>query len=96
MKSLVIIINIVASLALLPALYMGLMAPMMFDSGATTRTWMLFGTVLAIPASIIVTQIISWVLFAKGLYVAALWVSCVPLLPVVLLVVLFTLSSSLT
>ena len=96
MKSLVIIVNIVASLALLPALYMGLMAPMMFDSGATTRTWMLFWTVLAIPASIIVTQIISWVLFAKGLYVAALWVSFVPLVPVVLLVVLFALSSSLT
>lgn len=96
MKSLVIIVNIVASLALLPALYMALMSPMMFDSGATTRTWTLFGTVLAIPASIVVTQIVSWVLFYKGLYLWALGTSCVPLLFVALLVTLFMLSGSLT
>lgn len=96
MKSLVIIVNILASLALLPALYMALMSPMMFDSGATTRTWTLFWTVLAIPASIVLTQIVSWVLFAKSLYPAALWVSFIPLLLVALLVLLFLKSSSLT
>lgn len=96
MKSLVVIVNILASLALLPALYMALMSPMMFDSGATTRTWTLFWTVLAIPASIVVTQIASWVLFYKGVYLWALGVACVPLLFVALLVVLFMMSSSLT
>ena len=96
MKFLVIIVNVVATLALLPALYMAMFSPMMFDSGATTRTWTLFWTVLAIPASIVVTQIVSWVLFAKSLYPTALWVSLIPLLFVVLLVVLFLTSNSLT
>jgi hypothetical protein len=96
MKTLVIVVNALASLALLPALYMAMFSPMMFDSGATTRTWTLFFTVLAIPASIIVTQIVSWVLFAKGLYGVALWVSFVPMVFVVLLVVMFLYSNSLT
>lgn len=96
MKFLVIVVNVIATLALLPALYMAMFSPMMFDSGATTRTWTLFWTVLAIPASIVVTQIVSWVLFAKSLYPAALWVSFIPLLFVVLLVVLFLKSNSLT
>lgn len=96
MKSLVIVVNVLATLALLPALYMAMFSPMLFDSGATQRTWLLFWTVLAIPASLIVTQIASWVLFYKGSYALALGVSCVPLIFVVLLVVLFTVSSSLT
>lgn len=96
MKTLVIVVNVLASVALLPALYMAILAPMLFDSGATQRTWTLFWTVLAIPASLIVTQIISWVLFAKGGYAVALGVSCVPLTFVVLLVGLFMVSSSLT
>jgi hypothetical protein len=96
MKTLVIVANVLASLALLPALYMAMFSPMLFDSGATQRTWMLFWTVLAIPASLLVTQIVSWVLFAKGSYALALGVSCVPLIFVVLLVVLFSVSSSLT
>ena len=96
MKTLVIVANVLASLALLPALYMAMFSPMLFDSGATQRTWMLFWTVLAIPASLLVTQIVSWVLFAKGSYALALGVSFVPLIFVVLLVVLFSVSSSLT
>lgn len=96
MKTLVIVANVLASLALLPALYMAMFSPMLFDSGATQRTWMLFWTVLAIPASLFVTQIISWVLFAKGSYALALGVSCVPLIFLALLVVLFSVSSSLT
>lgn len=96
MKTLVIVANVLASLALLPALYMAMFSPMLFDSGATQRTWMLFWTVLAIPASLLVTQIVSWVLFAKGSYALALGVTCVPLIFVVLLVVLFSVSSSLT
>ena len=75
---------------------MAMFSPMLFDSGATQRTWMLFWTVLAIPASLLVTQIVSWVLFAKGSYALALGVTCVPLIFVVLLVVLFSVSSSLT
>jgi hypothetical protein len=96
MKTLVIVANVLASLALLPALYMAMFSPMLFDSGATQRTWMLFWTVLAIPASLLVTQIVSWVLFAKGSYALALGVTCVPLIFVVLLVVLFSVSGSLT
>ena len=96
MKTLVILVNVLASLALLPALYMAMFSPMLFDSGATQRTWTLFYTVVAIPVSIVITQVVSWVLFAKGLYTVALWVSLVPLLFVALLVVLFLMSSSLT
>lgn len=96
MKTTVILVNVLASLALLPAAYMAVFSPMLFDSGATKRTWILFFTVVAIPLSIIVTQVASWVLFAKDLYVLAFWVSMVPLAFVVLLVVLFLISNSLT
>lgn len=89
MKILVIVFNILATLALLPALYVAMFSPMMFDSGANQRVWSLFYTVLAIPVSIIVTQIISWVLFSKSAYGSALLVTASPLLLVVLLLVLF-------
>jgi hypothetical protein len=68
----------------------------LFDSGATTRTWTLFFTVLAIPASIIITQIISWILFSRGNYSTALWVSLIPLIFVILLVIMFLSSNKLT
>lgn len=89
MKALVVVINILASLAILPALYMAMFSPMLFDSGASGRTWALFYTVLAIPASLVLTQIASWVFFARSAYSWALGVSLIPLVFVVLLLVLF-------
>ncbi|MBK6979600.1 MAG: hypothetical protein IPH28_22980 [Cytophagaceae bacterium] len=96
MKSIVLIVNILASISFLPALYMAIFSPFLFDSGATTRTWTLFFTVLAIPASIIITQIISWILFSRGNYSTALWVSLIPLIFVILLVIMFLSSNKLT
>jgi hypothetical protein len=52
--------------------------------------------VLAIPASIIITQIISWILFSRGNYSTALWVSLIPLIFVILLVIMFLSSNKLT
>lgn len=96
MKTLALIVNILACIALLPALYMAMFSPMLFDSGATTRTWTLFSAVLAIPASIVITQIASWIFFFQGHYPRALGVSLVPLLFVSLLIGLFLMSDKLT
>ena len=80
MKFAVLILNILSIIAFFPAVYFAFMSPMMFDSGATARTWTLFYTVIAIPISIIITQIISWILFFLGKYNWAFGISLIPVL----------------
>ncbi|MCU0324620.1 MAG: hypothetical protein MUF45_05130 [Spirosomaceae bacterium] len=96
MKTLTIITNIIMILAFFPAAFAVMMSPMIFDSGATTRTWTIFFSIIAIPVSILITQIISWILFSKNNYDLAFKISLIPIIFVVLLVVLFLKSDSLT
>ena len=96
MKTVALILNIINLLALLPALAMAMTSPMMFDSGATTRTWILFSLAIAIPISIIITQIASWIFFSKGNYQWSIGLSCIPLALILVLLLMFLVSDKLT
>ncbi|AFK02891.1 hypothetical protein Emtol_1749 [Emticicia oligotrophica DSM 17448] len=96
MKLASIIVNIIAIIGFIPSVYMALFSPMLFDSGATTRTWILFSLVVSIPVSILITQIISWILFFKGNYTWALGMGLTPLIFLILLAIMFMISESLT
>lgn len=96
MKTATLILNILCIIGFFPAAFSVLMSPMIFDSGATTRTWVIFITIISIPISIIITQVISWILFSKGIYTWAFGISLIPVALVLLLVILFSISNSLT
>ena len=97
-----IVSTVVWGLALVPGGLMAMTSPMIFDSGASSRTWMLFFAALAFPLLCIVSIAASWVLWGvmHGSSPAARFWSiaapALPLLPVAVLIVLFTTSSSLT
>lgn len=96
MKTTVIVLNIILLLGLIPSAWGALFSPMLFDSGATKRTWTIFGAIVALPILIVITQIISWIAFSKGNYGLALKVSLIPVVDVLLLVALFMYSDKLT
>jgi hypothetical protein len=95
MKTFSIVANIIMLVILIPAAFGAIMSPMVFDSGATKRTWWIFGTIVALPVLIILTQIISWIAFARQNYDFALKVSLVPVLDILVIIFLFTVSSDL-
>lgn len=95
MKIATIIINIIAIIGFIPSVYIALFSPMLLESGVTIRTWILFSLVLSVPISILITQIISWVLFFKGNYIWALGMSLTPLIFVLLLVIVYLISEDL-
>lgn len=92
MKTAVIVLNVLLIIGLIPSAWGALFSPMLFDSGATKRTWAIFGAIVALPILIVITQIISWIAFSKGNYNLALKVSLIPVADVLLLVVLFLIS----
>lgn len=96
MKTTTLIVNILMILGFFPSVWMAIFSPMLFDSGATKRTWIIFATVVALPILILITQVISWIVYSRGNYGLALKVSLVPFLDIILLVGLFLFSDSLT
>ena len=96
MQTAALILNIIMLLGLIPAIWMAIMSPMMFGSGATKRTWILVGTVVALPILIIISQIFSWIAYNGGNYDFAFKISLLPLADILLLVILFLVSDSLT
>lgn len=96
MKIPALILNILLLLGLIPSVWMALFSPMLFDSGASKRTWSIFATVVALPILIVITQIISWIAYKNGNYGLAFKVSLLPVVDFLLLVVLFLVSDSLT
>lgn len=95
MKTCSLIANIIMLVILIPAAFGAIMSPFVFDSGATKRTWWIFGTLVALPILIILTQIISWIAFARHNYDFALKISLVPVLDILMIIFLFTVSSDL-
>jgi len=95
MKTCSLIANIIMLVILIPAAFGAMMSPFVFDSGATKRTWWIFGTLVALPILIISTQIISWVAYTRHNYDFALKVSLVPVLDIFMIIFLFSVSSDL-
>lgn len=95
MKTCSLIANITMLVILIPAALGAIMSPFVFDSGTSNRTWWIFGTLVALPVLIVLSQIISWIAFIRHNYDFAFKVSLVPVLDILVLIFLFTISSDL-
>ncbi|WP_337044188.1 hypothetical protein [Emticicia sp. 17c] len=95
MKTCSLIVNIIMLIILIPAAFGAMMSPFVFDSGATRRTWLIFGTLVALPILIICTQIISWIAYVRQNYDFAFKIGLVPVLDILMIIFLFTVSSDL-
>ncbi|RYU93236.1 hypothetical protein [Emticicia agri] len=80
---------------LIPAAFGAIMSPFVFDSGASRRTWWIFGTLVALPILIILSQIVSWIAFLRHNYDFAFKVSLLPVLDILMIIFLFSVSSDL-
>ncbi len=82
-RILLIVATVLYGLSLVPAAFMVMMSPMMFDAGPSPEVWTMFGLVVGYPVLVLVTIVLGWVLFAYKKYRAALIVSLLPILEVV-------------
>lgn len=92
MKSTVIIINIIFLIILIPSIFGAIMSPMMFDapgSEKSKKTWALFWCMIALPISIIITQIISWIAYSNHNFGLALKINALPALDVLIIIFMF-------
>ena len=96
MQTTALITNIIFDIAFIPSLVLIYVSFFIFDNGTDgTDRWLMFTLFNAVPASILVTQIISWVAYSNGNYDFAFKISLVPLI-VVLLIGLFFLKAYLS
>ena len=87
-----IIISIVWFLSLFPALFLAMFSPMMFDApGATSSAWTIAvaSALLSYPVVVVLIIILSWVFFAKQKHKAALILSLVPAVWILINIVLW-------
>lgn len=92
MKSNVIIVNIIFLIGLIPSGFGAIMTPFMFDapgSESNTKTWILAGSLVALPVLIIITQIISWIAYSNQNFNLALKINAIPTVDIVLIVFMF-------
>lgn len=92
MKSTVVIVNVIFLVGLIPSGFGALMSAFLFDapgSESNTKTWMLAGSLVALPVLITITQIISWIAYNKENYSLALKINAIPTIDMVLIVFLF-------
>ncbi|WP_188764498.1 hypothetical protein [Emticicia aquatilis] len=86
MQTTALITNIIFDIAFIPSLVLIYVSLFVFDNGTDgTGRWLMFTLFNSIPASILVTQIISWVAYSNGHYDFAFKVSLVPLIFVLLI-----------
>ncbi|MBA4854033.1 hypothetical protein [Emticicia sp. BO119] len=95
MKTCSLIANIIMLVILIPSALGAIMSPFVFDSGASNRTWWIFGTLVALPILIILSQIVSWIAYVRHNYDFAFKVSLLPVLDILMIIVLFAVSSDL-
>lgn len=87
-----IILYSLFSLGLIPALMMAMISPMFFDAPGSEEqafTWVLFWGVLSLPVLIILSIPVSLILAGRKKYRTSLWVSLVPLVSLVWIVLGF-------
>ena len=95
MKILIVSLNILFTIGLVPAAAGAMMSPMIFDAPGSTEhtgTWVFFIAIVSLPVVIIIGQVLSWILFARQHYKAALICSLLPLLNLIFLVGYFILA----
>ena len=92
MKSNVIIANVIFLIGLIPSCFGAFMSVFLFDapgSESNTKTWILAGSLVALPALIIITQIVSWIAFSNQNFGLALKINAIPTLNIILIVFMF-------
>ncbi len=92
MKSNVIIVNVIFLIGLIPAGFGAIMSAFLFDAPGSennTRTWILAGSLMALPVMIVITQIISWIAFSNQNFDLALKINAIPVINVVFVVYMF-------
>lgn len=86
MQTTALITNIVFDILFIPSLVLIYVSFFIFDNGTTGfNRWLMFTFFNAVPASILITQIISWVAYSNGNYDFAFKISLVPLIFVLLI-----------
>lgn len=91
-----LITNIIFDIAFIPSLVLIYVSLFIFDNGTDgSGRWLLFTLFNGVPASILITQIISWIAYSNGNYDFAFKISLVPLV-IVLLIGLWFLKDYLT
>jgi hypothetical protein len=86
MQTTALITNIIFDIAFIPSLVLIYVSFFIFDSGTDgSGRWLMFALFNGVPASILITQIISWTAYSNGNYDFAFKVSLVPLIFVLLI-----------
>lgn len=85
MKIIIIVLNVIFVLVFFISLVSLIPTMMMFDSPESTKSHYTIFTALSLfllPVIILIAQVGSWWLFAKGNYRSSLWWSLLPLVPI--------------
>lgn len=86
MQTTALITNIIFDIAFIPSLVLVYVSFFIFDNGTDgSGRWLMFALFNGVPASILITQIISWVAYSNGNYDFAFKVSLIPLVFVLLI-----------
>jgi len=92
MKTCSLIANIIMLMILVPAAFGAIMSPFVFNAGTSQSAWLIFGTLVALPILIISTQVVSWIAFVRRNYDFAFKVSLLPVVDILVMIFLFTVS----
>ena len=84
-----IISQLIELLSLAPWLMVAGLSVMAFDSGETPLAWLLVGTVWGYPLLPLVCSILAWILYASKRRQAAVVVTSLPILIVLLALIIF-------
>lgn len=86
MQTTALITNIIFDIIFIPSLVLIYVSLFIFDNGTDGfGRWLIFGLFNGVPASILITQIISWVAYSNGNYDFAFKISLVPLVIILLI-----------
>ncbi len=83
-KIILIISTIFFALSVIPSLFAAVMSVMIFDSGVTTTRIIFYSFIVSYPL-ICLLSFLSWLFYGFGKYTVAIFISLLPLLNVVFL-----------
>lgn len=90
MQTTALITNIIFDIAFIPSLVLIYVSLFIFDNGTSGfGRWLMFTLFNGVPASILISQIISWVAYSNGNYDFAFKISLIPLVIVLLIGLMF-------
>ena len=92
MKTVVIITNIIFMVILIPSVFGAIMSPMMFDAPnleKSNKTSILTCCMIALPISIIIAQVVSWIAYYKENYNLALKINILLVFDILIIFLVF-------